>query len=72
MRDYSYDKLELFMTGAMKDAYACEHALLALLARDGKRVVFPTVSHMGGVLQLRALVRATVEVGELAEQFAAQ
>jgi pimeloyl-ACP methyl ester carboxylesterase len=61
-RNYNYDPFEQFMKSEVKDHYVLEHSLLTLAARDGKRWVYPNLTH-GDVFKLiEDVILATHEV----------
>lgn len=53
-----------FYTDDMKDYAAIEHALHALLAKDGSRIVYPHLSHMQMFAQCEEIVKFTIEIAD--------
>jgi hypothetical protein len=61
-RCYDYAGGDAFYDDDMKQWAAMEHSMLALLARDGRRYVFPRVGHDKLFLEVPAIVACAREV----------
>ncbi len=65
-RSYDFPFADQFYDQRMRDMSAAEHTAMALLARDGARVVYPRHTHgdSGTILAATACVDAVIEVSD--------
>lgn len=62
--DYGNALANSFYTDEMKDYAAIEHAMHALLAKNGSRTVYPHLSHMHMFAQRDEIVRYAIEIND--------
>jgi pimeloyl-ACP methyl ester carboxylesterase len=62
--DYGNPIANSFYTDSMKDYAAIEHAMHALLAKNGSRTVYPHLSHMQMFSQCQEIVKYTIEIAD--------
>jgi hypothetical protein len=63
-RDYNYFGGDSFYDLEMKKWAAAEHSLHAIVARNGRRYVFPALSHQNIFLNTAAIVQCMKEIDE--------